>query len=348
VAFGNMALWLVLSLVTALYAPGASPLFVIPLLQMSALVLVASRLGDTPRLRYIVALLALLIITPTTIALVPLLLETQGYRLVAVAFPFMALFGAMLLCLNAGSEPGVVPAGRKTASVAALLAVVLFVTVVLMNMYSSWRPQDIVLSYLEDRATGKAHWVARSPEDIPEHLIAVGNLAETDSPVMPYFGSNPGPAAVAGITATPAPTLTVISDNWNGKQRTVNLQLKSQRQARQLTLRVSSTTGLTAATANGQTLELRDLGYEESELGKHYGITTFTTAPYGVLIQLQFDNSAEQMLYFSDSTTELPESGSKLVAARNILGAPTHRGDQWVIQDELRLGAIESGQDKRK
>ena len=333
-AFANIVLWLLLSVMTALYAPGAAPLFVLPLLQMSVLALLASLLTDTARLRSIVAVLLLLLITPTTVGLAPLLLETQGYKLVMVVFPFMALFGAMLLSLKSASDPGMT---RTVSRVSALLALALFAVVSLMDLYSDWRPQGIVLSYLEDRTTGSANWMARSPEAIPGKLKDAGNLIDSDSPIMPYLGTNPGPVATAEITDSLAPTLTVVADSWQDGQRTVNLQLKSQRNARHLTLRIASDSGLIAATANDVNLQLRDFGYDSAQLGKHYGITTFTSAPYGVLINLQFDNPDEKLLYFSDSTTQLPESGRALIDARNVLGVPTHRGDQWVIQDQLLL-----------
>jgi len=338
ITYANILLWLLLSVVTAIYAPGAAPLFVLALLQLSLLALLASLFTDTARLRNIVAVLALLIITPTTVGLAPLLLETQGYKLAMVVFPFMTLFGTMLLCLKAAGDPGMT---RTVSRISGLLALALFAVVSLMNMYSDWRPQDIVLFYLEDRATGNANWMARSPEAIPNAVRDTGNLAENDSPVMPHLGINPGPVAVAEITDLPTPTLTVVSDSWKDGQRNVKLQLKSQRQARQLTLRIASDSGLTAATANDLALQLHDAGYENAQLGKHYAITTFTAAPYGVLINLLFDNPAEQLLYFSDSTTQLPRSGRALIEARNVLGAPTHRGDQWVIQDQLLLEAAE-------
>lgn len=340
VLFANISLWILLAVLTSIYAPGASPLFVAPVLQLGLLVLLTSGMGDTQRLRGIVAVLALLVITPTAVGIVPLLLETQGYQLVFVVFPFLVLFGAMLLCLTTGrdvSRPRTGTVSRFTA----LAALAVFVLIPLQDMYSSWRPQHVVLYYLEDRSQGAANWLANSQQEISGQLRIVGNLEDEEKPVMPYYGKNPGPVAPAAITDTPAPRLTVISDNWQDGERTVKLQLRSLRKARQLSLRLGSASGLTAVMANGLPMRLKPSKSSDSSLGEHFVMSAFTASPDGVLFELQFDNAAAQTLYFSDVSTQLPESGIVLIKERNLMAAPVHRGDQWVIGAELPLAAAE-------
>jgi hypothetical protein len=337
VLYANVLLWTLLAAVTALFAPGAVVMFLPVLLQLAVLVWVASMMTDSQRLRDIVALLALLAITPTTVAFVPLLLDTQGYQLVAAVIPNLSLFGCMLLCLNSGRER---PYSRQLWQIFALAALALLLVIPNLDMYSPWRPQHVVLTYLEDRSAGTAHWLAQSREKISEPLRKAGSLADSDDPVAPYFDKNPGPVTTAAITDTPAPRLQVVSDQWVDGVRSVHLQLQSLRGERQLMLRVAASSGLTEATINGEPLALEVSELDQGELGEHYALAAITSDPGGVTFLMQFDNSGPQTLYYEDASNELPPTGKELKAARHPLATPVHRGDQWLIADRLLLPAL--------
>lgn len=335
--YANVLLWTLLAAATALFAPGAAVLFLPALLQLAIIMWVASMMADSQRLRDIVVLLALLAITPTTVAFVPVLLDTQGYQLVAAVIPNLSLFGCMLLCLNSGRER---PYSRQLWRASALTALALFLVIPSQDMYSPWRPQHVVLSYLEDRSAGTAHWLAQSTEEISEQLRNAGNLTDSADPVAPYFDKNPGPVAAASITDKPAPSLQIVSDHWENGVRSVHLQLKSVRNERQLMLRVPASSGLAEASINGSPLALELSQQNKGTLGEHYALVAITSAPEGVRFVLQFDNSGSQTLYYADASNELPATGKELLAARHPLATPVHRGDRWLITDRLLLPAL--------
>ncbi|MBT4519699.1 MAG: hypothetical protein HOC23_06815, partial [Halieaceae bacterium] len=335
--YANIVVWALLALATALFAPGAVVLFLPSLVGLALLAWITSAMADTHRLRDTAVVLALLTITPTTVALVPQLLDTQGYQLVAVLVPNLCLFGCMLLCLNATRER---PYSQRLGQVAGLTTLALFLLVLNLNMYSPHRPQHVVLYYLEDRFTGVAHWLAHGPEAIPDQLRQAGKLVDRDPPVAHYYDENPGPVADAPITNQPAPKLIVLSDEWEQGVRSVQLRLRSLRGERQLIMHIAANSGLTATTVNDRPLSLEATGSKESALGEHFFIAAITASPEGAEIKLTFDSTATQTLYYADRSNTLPSTGTEIKAAREPLATPVHNGDRWEIGDRLTLPAL--------
>jgi len=335
--YGNVALWAFLTGLCSFYAPGVAPLFLAPLLQLTALIAVTAMLKDTPTVRAVSAVLAVLAIVSATVGILPLLLETQGYKMAMGLAVFPALFGSMMLCLKTAQGSYV---NRWQYRSAAALAMVLLLVAGTSSMYSTWRPQHVILDYLEDRADGKANWMAFSGESVDKEFMALGSFTYSDTTVMPYFTKNPGPVASTLLTDTPSAQLDIIEDQWRAGVRTVQLQLKSMRAARKLMLFISTESGLQNAQVNGQQVVLNQHPFSRSTAGKYHALQVFTSARKGVLIQMQFDNPKAQTLIFADASSRLPVAGQALSDARRPLATTVHRGDQWTIADKLVLEAV--------
>ncbi len=335
--YGNVALWALFAVLCSLYAPGMTPLFLVPLLQLTALVTVTALIKDTPLVRALSAVLALLAITSATVGILILLLETQGYKTAMGLAVFPALFGTMMLCLKTAQEPVV---HRWHYRSAAVLTIVLLLVAGNSAMYSAWRPQHVILDYLENRVDGSANWLAFSGEPIDPEFMALGNFISGGATVMPYFTKNPGPVAPAVLTDTPGAQLDIISDRWQAAVRTIQLQLKSKRAARKLMLYVRTDSGLQSAQVNGRQVALNQHPFSSGTADKYYALQVFTSSPEGVTIKLQFDNSKSQALIFADASSHLPISGQALSDARAPLAVTMHRGDQWTIANKLILNAI--------
>ena len=323
---GALLVWVGLGVGIYLYAPDAVNIVVIPLIVTSFL-LVGSTFVSEQQGRYIL-LLSLVALVPCTLGLVLALETTQGYRLIFVTFPFIALFMTIFIPLILGVKL------RQPINIAAVVAVLAMITSVMSPLYSEHRPQHVNLIYfehLENDDSGYFWFSHRNP--LPDNLKNVHELNNEKKRLLPY--SNYEHSNWVEVTASgwERPTLQVASSVITESGRTVDLILSSQRNANALQLTLPASAGLKSFELGANEYEpvlmtnLADDGY--------YIIRIIGSFSREVPLRLHLESTESVTGYLIDRSTELPQSGNALLAERQGLLSPVHNGDVAILIKDI-------------
>jgi hypothetical protein len=258
-AAGALLWWLLLTWATSLLMPGASYLFMWPLLfSLCGLAYVIAERGFDPTSPKQFAVL-LLCAAPVILLLAPTL------YLLYVAFS-MGLVWAILVLAALGLgllvlQLGVVNA-RGRGLVPALTAAVglgLLLIASLTAGFDRERPRFDSASYALGGDTGRALWV--SPDRAPDAWTSqffqgqteVGTLEQFVASRFPYLKA-PAPAA-----PLPAPGVAVVEDATSGDIRSTRLRVTSARGAQSLTVYLGPETEVVRAWVGGREVDLKAL-----------------------------------------------------------------------------------------
>ncbi len=260
-AVGGLVWLVVLALVLAAFAPGGSYLAAVPALAgaLAGLVALGSRAAATPVL-VVGAAVGVLVLAPTVVLFFPALgLATGG----APAF-FAVLLGLVLLPVLELLFPlERRPRGVLVPLTAAVAAVALVVTGLVVDRFDAARPIPTQLMYALDADTGEAWWVSTEvhPQDWTQAYLD-GEQADLSEafPVLPE-GAATGPAEVADL---PAPEVTATRDGDE-----VTVRLESRRDARLVVLRLAGVDSVDGATVLGRDVPTESLGADHLTVTVH-------------------------------------------------------------------------------
>lgn len=238
-AMGALAMWAIAALATAILLPGASFLFVWPVVFLSIAWLVSRAL-------YAQALALL----PTGLLVIPMVaLIATALMLPTVAVP--AAMGALLLGL---ALPALTVLERvRFPLVAAVAGAACLIGGALTSGFDVARPQPYSLFLATDANAGKSWWLSGETAPAPwvrSHLQGAVHRAEPG-----LFGSTGAPlwVAAAAPQTIAAPVVTVASDQADGLLRKLVLVIHSPRAAPRISLAVDGIPVL-GATVDGQVL----------------------------------------------------------------------------------------------
>ncbi|WSN14695.1 M28 family peptidase [Micromonospora sp. NBC_01699] len=274
-AVGGFGWLAVLGVLLAVLTPGGSYLAALPALAGAGGALVA--LAVRPGSRWAVvavtagAGIGVLILLPTVMLLFPALGMAMGG--VAALFAVMLGLGALpVLDLFHPAPPGTGPPGTGPAGepagvaaarrwpgavpglAAALAALVLAGTGLVVDRFDAAHPVPTHLMYALDTDTGTARWFSEEADPQPWTAGYVDTPVSTRAD-FPALGPKDVLAGPAQAAALPAPALTVLADRTDGDRRTLRLRLAPQRQVRLVGLHVAAST----ATVQRATVAGRDV-----------------------------------------------------------------------------------------
>jgi hypothetical protein len=235
-AAGSLVWWLLLTWATSLLMPGASYLFVWPLLfSLLALAYVFAQGGLDPSspIQFAVLLLcavpAILLLAPTLY----LLYVAFSIGFVAVILGLLALTLGLLV-----PHLGVVTASRRWAAPALLAAVGLgvMVTASLTARFDRESPKFNSAFYALNGDTGSALWV--SPDRERDPWTSQFFTGKTESGTLAQFvpSRSPFTQGPAPAVSLPAPSVAVVQDATNGDIRSTRLRVTSPRRASNVTV----------------------------------------------------------------------------------------------------------------
>ncbi len=230
-------LWVLLLAATSLALPGGSFLFTWPLLPMLLALLFLAKRPISGNLRGVILLAAA---CPAIILFTPIVHLLYNALTPAMAFAPIIIFGLVLALLNSLLDD--LSHYRLFRFAPQLAAMVFFGVGALTAGFSAEHPKQNSLFYVEVPAKQQAFWISNDlaldswTQDV---FKADANYPKHDS-ASDLFGASSNlywrsPAALLNL---PAPGITLIEDKVDGAMRSVKLEVRSQRQAPRINIRV--------------------------------------------------------------------------------------------------------------
>ena len=319
---GAWSWWWLVGLAATLAAPSAAGVILAPLLPAVVLLLATGAVQHTA-LRTILLAATLVVATGQALNLALVLAQTQGYALVFAAFPSIALFLSVLVPMARGRS------ALFSMTGALLLTVVGIAGAIATPLYSSWRPQQVNIRYIENLDDGTAKVTLMSPNP-PEFMLRELDFSRDPQAIYPWTDTKTNNVAVAPPSGWLPPDATVVASNVESGIRTVDVVLQSPRRAHTMALFLPAKAEVRRVVLDGI-----DLEPIEDRDGYVIRLTGMNDQPVRLQITMQSDEPVDAWLI--DSSTELPASGQSLVAARPPLASPAGQGDSGILARAVRL-----------
>ncbi|HEX5709307.1 MAG TPA: M20/M25/M40 family metallo-hydrolase [Pyrinomonadaceae bacterium] len=299
--------WVLLMIVTALYVPGASFIFMWPLLfglaALAVLIFAEKEREFSPLSLLLVNLCAI----PALVLVVPnLYLIFHGLTLSFVA-PLIVLtallFGLLLPQLS------FIASLRKwrPAAVLAVVGLVLILTATFTGRGGPSRPKVNSIFYGLNADTGNAVWASA---DGGQDEWTRQFLTDAKRAPLPDFFQSAAPMAflqsAAPATQLTPPEISLLDDTTSGDVRTVRLRLNSARQASVLSLFVDSRAEVQSVTVNGQRAEAPRPPAAQNQQAR-WSMRFYAPPAEGVELTAELKTSEPLALRVVDQTYGLPE-----------------------------------------
>jgi len=301
---GVMLCWIILTLVTSLFYPGASYLFFWPLLfGLIALgvtfVLKDQRPASVPRM--IVLLVGVL---PGIILLSPMIkllftglsVSASAYVMILVAL----LLGLLIPHLNfmTASKRWLLPGAMLT------LCVGFIVAGSLNSAASAQHPAPNSIFYALNADTGQAFWA--SSDDLPDSWTTQFFTKDPKQiPMKDFFPFSRSSFLVgsASAIALPAPEVSVIGDEQNNGVRLLRIRVNSPRRASLISIYLDSNVEVQSAVANGKPIKGN---VAQSGTSAPWGLRYYALPPEGLELNLAVKSPSSFNMKVVDQTYGLP------------------------------------------
>lgn len=314
--------WWLLGLGATLAMPGAAGVVMAPLVP-AAVLLFASGSVKSHSARTVLLAGTLVVAVSQTLNLALGLERTQGYDIIFVTFPFIALFLSVS-----------VPMARYRSAAAGVLGALLLTGTGILGattapLYSSWRPQHLNIQFVENVDAGTAHVTLQSPNTLPDFMWSELDFVHGEQAIYPWTDLSVDNAAAVPPSGWLPPAATVVSTTVDEGVRTVDLVLQLQRSAQSMTLVLLGTIV--------ERFVLDGLELEPFEVNDAYSlqITGTNSRPVNLQVQIRSDEPVDAWLF--DRSSELPTTLQSLVEARAPLASPVHAGDGVFLARSLKL-----------
>ena len=353
-AIGAWLVWALLTLATALMLPGASVVFLVPVVVASALYLVAVAGGaGRPGIRTTVGALpvlaAVLAVFAAAYLWLPLALSVEsllGMLLSAAVAVSLALVFVTLTPLFAVG-PRAVESPRRSARGVALIACVLgvaagVVLAVRAPTFTEVRPQRFSIRHLVTAVDGEladARWIL---DRYPEAPLQEGFSRWTFEPVTvdlaPFVGSSPvsTPADSSPLPGSVLPPrVELVSDETDGTTRVLDLRLEAGDPFERLILTVPRSVGATRLVVPTTGAEIQLIDGEPR--GGRASFTCHGAACDGLELELHLGVSDAFDLGITAQRSGLPDEGGALLVARPATAVPSQDGDVSMVLNVVRV-----------
>jgi Peptidase family M28 len=328
---GGSTLIFVLMLVTTMWLPGGSYLFVWPLL--AGLLATIAAAFRPERLSLLGVVLLCVLSVPALVFFVPLL---QGFYtalgFTSVGTQLLSLtFGVFFFFLFPYLDPVLESAGKLLPILAFAGALVLCIFAAKTTRYSSTHPKPSLLSYALDADTGKAVWTSSTNRVDPWTAQYLGSSPSRGK--LPDFVPDWYPIDFlqheAPSLPLPPPIAEVFVDHTEGAVRRLILHISTPRHARTLHVGVAQAEVLSAS------VDGHDLG-KTSEArwhqAGHWGFDYANPPADGIDLQLQVQAAGPVTVVLVDRSSGLPIIPGANFPPRPPDSMPIHSGDQTMVR----------------
>lgn len=321
---GALLCWVLLAAVVSVTAPGASYLFVWPLLAtlVGAAVLFATR-GRESNAKWaalaLTALPAVALFSPLVIQVFEALtLEAAGVVAVLLAL-LCGLLGPHFRLL-AGSRPWAFP-------LAAGLACVVLVAGGLAAAAADGGPKTNSVFYALNADTGEALWASgdRASDEWTAQFFSAGGQRREVREFFPLADDNMYLTAAAERAPLPAPEVSVVDDAQDGSTRTLRLRVRSPRQAPLVSVYARAEGGLIGASLDGAEMPGR------ATPGGIWAVNCYALPAEGVELTLRLKAPGKVRVRVNDISYSLPESFPVKPRPADILPAPGRHDGMTVV-----------------
>jgi len=324
---GVWLLWLLLSAALAFYMPAAAIQLLAATLLATVLVALLSFAAE--RHRSALLLPSLLLIVPSTLGAVLLLEQSQGYRLIVAALPFLALYMCAIAPLLHGVKL------RKPIVGTAIITVLAIVVAGTSTLYSSWRPQILNINYYQNADNNSAFLHLESANPPPASMLDSMEFKLEPRALLPASSATMTPWAQVTPAAMVAPVMTLQSQQQLADSRQLSFQLNSPRAAAAIALVMPASAKLEYFSLDGREFKAKLM--TRGNYSGHYVLFINGVFERSFTLQLQLASTEPVSAVLYDVSTELPAEGVKLQLLRAPLGTAAHRGDRAFVVTQLTL-----------
>jgi len=326
--FAGWLLLLIVCVASLIYLPDAANTFLAPTLVASMLLLVMSFLPEPWRPWLFV--LALIGVLPSTLGVIYLLEQSQGYTLIVATMPFIGLYMIAFAPFTAGVKL------RNFALLAYLGSFASIAMIALTPLYSQERPQHVNIHYYEDMNNQVAYNRLASSNPIIEPLASVKRLHLEEKKLLPFGNAQQKNWTDSSLSGWSAPGLAVREDQVTDGARAVAVTLTSVRGADAIGLVIPIEAKLRQFHLGSQTYSARPIN--SGVLTGHNFIKLIGVYHQPVTLTLEFDTITPiDDVYLIDFSTELPADSQSLFQHRAVNMSPVHGGDQAQLFSKIRL-----------
>ncbi len=306
--------WLLLGLLAltlAVIAPLAANLLMVPVLVSALIASAAVFLLDRRSAGVLLGVVALTML-PLAYVLITIayaMEETQGYHLAPAIYVYLVLTGLSLLPLNPTS---------RTAAAFGVAAIVAWIGVASVPLYSDWRPQHLSLYYVQDRDEGRA-WLGTIsanplPSSVRSAMTVNGQVPETTS-LLPWSSLE------VPVTRLPSHDLPEASVDVERLEQQVRVTLADQGAGDFAQIILPLDAGISDFRMAGRPAELweRD-GYLQARF--------FANGNQPLVFEFTASATEPVTGFLIDGSHTLPAPAQTISDARGSLAVPRHQGDQ--------------------
>ena len=258
---GGMLWWLILIIATSLYLPGASYLFMWPLLFSMLGLLLILTVGRNRRPERKLYLVAYLYAIPVIIVFVPVIYQVFQALSLSMSGPIM--LAVALLCALLIPHIQLITTGKKwlLPGVAGVLGLTFLAAGLLTSAASARQPEHDSLVYALNADTGKAVWA--SLDESPDKWTTQFLSADARRATLPAISSANTKAQwlqrEAPAEPLAAPDLKLLDDKSVEGTRTLRMHVSSPRQAPTLIFYADSKMEIVSVQVNGKQMKLKSL-----------------------------------------------------------------------------------------
>ncbi|WP_147448827.1 M20/M25/M40 family metallo-hydrolase [Corallococcus terminator] len=301
-ALGALLPWGLGLAMSGALAPGASYFFAWPL--AGALVGLSAlswgrRMGPSLMASMLAAVPVIVIAVPGPYLLFVALQMQRGFLAVAVV---VLLLGALLPQLE------LLGAGRsfRLAGLLAFAGVVMLGVALGRSGFSTEKPRPSGLTYALDQASGQAWWLTTNTEIplVQERLFQDAATLPAPGVISPYDADLITRAGTAPVEPLPAPTVELVREEQAGNGRRLHLQVRSPRQAPELTVFVTSEATVARARIDGR--EVVESPPHVSNARQPWGFRYLGVPSEGFDLVLELTDARPVELRATDRTYSLP------------------------------------------
>ncbi|MFT7685781.1 MAG: hypothetical protein ACI9FB_001126 [Candidatus Azotimanducaceae bacterium] len=318
---GAWCFWCIPTALLVFLIPDASNILLAPLIAGAFTIFAGTFVPPTKKIY--IHLLGLVILIPATLGLLFALEESQGYRLIVGALPFIGLFMTIFCPLILGDRL------INPLILASLLTIVGVVLALTSPLYSENRPQHVNINYFEDKDKGIAHYQLQSNNSLPKKLTDLIELDSEKKKLIPFLNKEQRHYYIAEQSIFSEPSAELIDITQDDNLRIVELIISSPRQADIFQIVTPSISNLSHFSLDGVTFSSKNpknAAFDGVNVIKISGMYDRK-----ISLKLFFKTNLPVDTYIVDISTRLPISANKLLENRPPLASPVHRGDQALI-----------------
>ncbi len=345
-AIGALFIWLLLTISSSAWMPGASYLFAIPLLFN---LLVWAWILLTKKQSWISIFLLSISVIPNIVLIVPVQVYFSSWMarfegitnvpLSTLPMVFTALLCGLLipqLLFFTSFSPITFKSPRWIVPGGTLLPGIILLSIATFNSgFSAAHPRPNTMTYLLDADRGQASWVSSDRHLDPWTAQIMGANVRRQQVEFGLSPASPGFIALAPLVNLPALEVQYLEPPTSTNKPTLRLRLKSPRQASIAFIDLTTQGTIEQAKIDRKPLEISQSDPKHRQALK---FIFFGLPPEGIELSLELTDSQSVQMKMEDYTWGLPSISGKAITPRpvDLMPAPGHP-DYTIVRKKLSL-----------